>query len=373
MELLQKIKRFCGRILGRVEYLLEEWQSRRYERKFNGKPFTPSLQREIQSAIKKLRNIYFRTEKTARNIADSWNGKIDKPQNLRFIENAIPVVMSANESFASYMAVMLQSMMDNSNPQRKYHFIIFERDFSDTTKSLLADQVSGFPHCAIDFVNMENVFREIPIVEAGEFHFSIDTFSRLFIPYWLDMYPKVIYCDADMLVKADIGELYDVDIQDNCMAATALLSLCDGIKKQYYNQCLFLTPVYLLLENWFNYISAGLLVFDTEKIIKKLSYQNMFKFAIYYTNRYKKHMNDQDVLSVLFKEDCFVLPPEWNCLWHYTPENGQKWQVAPNAKIIHFSGSVKPWKVSAEIENNHLVVTYRDYAKKIPLYALHNR
>ena len=369
MKLIQVIKKFFRRVLGKVRRLPAEWQFKIYEKKFNGKPYTPFLQQEIQLAIKNRRDIYFHNEKTAKDIADSWKGEVSKPKSLRFIENAIPVVMSANEDFAPYMAVMLQSLLDNSNPQRKYHFIVFERNFSDKTKNILIDQVSSFFYCAIDFVCTENAFNEIPIATSKGFHFSVDTFSRLFIPYWLDKYPKVIYCDGDMLAKADIAELYDVDILDKCMAATVTPSFAKDIEKQQYNTFYASSPVYLLIENWSRYINAGLLVFDTKNFLKKLSYQDMFKFAIYYTNRYKKHMNDQDVLSVLIKEDYFILPPEWNCLWHHEFENGQRWQVVPNVKIIHFSSDVKPWKTIAEIENNQLVVAYRNYANKVPLYT----
>ena len=356
-------------ILRKIRLLPTEWRKRKYEKRFDGKPFTPSMQDEIKKIIKKRRDIYFHNEKTARKITDNWQGELKKPNGLRFIENAIPVVMSANENFVPYMAVMLQSLLDYSNPDRKYHFIIFERDFSDETKDYLIKQVAGFDHCKIDFVNTKGAFEEIPIASPKDFHFSIDTFSRLFIPYWLDNYPKVIYCDGDMIAKADIGELYDIDIQDSPMAASIATSVRMCFLKSNYTSLISSTPAYLLLKNWSQYFSGGLLVFNIHKFLKVISYQELFKFAIYFTNRYRKHYVDQDVLNFLIKNEYFHLPQEWNYEWHYPSENGQSWQVNdPNIKIIHFSGNIKPWNNCPEMENNAIALSYREYAKSIPIY-----
>jgi len=84
-------------------------------KKYNGKQLTSDIQKEIQKIIKNQRYNYLYNEKKARKMANNWNGVISKPGNLRFFESAIPVVLCANESFAPYTAVMLQSLLDNTN------------------------------------------------------------------------------------------------------------------------------------------------------------------------------------------------------------------------------------------------------------------
>jgi len=341
--------------------------------KYDGKPFSPAIQSQVKKIIYKYSpDIYFHDEKTSRSLADRWQGRVCKP-NLRFIENAVPVVLSANEDFAPYMAVMLQSLMDNSNPLRKYHFIILGRDFSDETKKYILNQKYNFSHCEIDFINTESAFAEIPIIPRPGGPLSIDTFSRLFIPYWLDRYPKVIYCDSDMIAKADIAELYDLDMHDSCMGAVIAHSVNVHLQNRTYS--FFLGwPLFLNVEDWTSYINAGVLVFNTKKFMEKISYHDCFKFAIYFTNRFKERCNDQDVLVSLVKSDCFSLPQEWNYVWRIFKDGKRLFRLAEsNTKLFHFVSPVKPWKNIPEIASHPDVLAYRNYAKTVPLYRERNR
>ena len=341
------------------------------ERKFNGKELA-DVQKEIQKVLKKRRGIYFCSEKTARCLSDNWREgvkeeNINEPENLRFIENAVPVVLSGNENFAPYVAVMLQSLLENTNPKRKYHFIIFERGFSVKTKECLLNQISKFSYCSINFIDMTSIFDGIPIVATN--HVSTDGFSRLFIPYWFHKYPKIIYLDSDMIAKADIAELYDLDIKPSCMGAAVSQSVNRLLNNKKYTFFLS-SAVFLYVENWFRCFNSGVLVFDTEKFREKISLIDLFSFAIYYTNRYKKRFNDQDVLISLIKDDYYVLPPEWNYCWRSWHENEQYFMPAPKGtKIIHFNSTTKPWKNISDIANNPDALEYREYAKNVQLFT----
>jgi len=336
-------------------------------RKYDGEPLTPLVQYKIQEIIKKNKAIYLHDNETAKNFADNWQSTLDPPSDIRFIDNAIPVVLCANNNFAPYMAVMLQSLLDNSTSDKKYHFIIFERDYPSRTKEHLMNQVSKFLHCYIDFINTKDALDRIP-VSLSKSHFTIDIFSRFFIPYWLNKYPKVIYCDSDMLAKADIAELYSIDIQDYCIGVS-ISSLINEILRSRKYSSLISVAVFSILENWSCYINSGVLVFDTKKFREKISLQKLFKFAIYYTNRYKKTYDDQDVLSLVINDDYFILPNEWNYSWssHNGGRNLFK-QTEADAKIIHFTGKIKPWDNLPEIANSPDALAYKNYAKNIPLF-----
>ena len=331
---------------------------------------TPALTNKKQyfETMKNRHDIYFRDEETAKHLADNWDGTgVKKPQNLRFLENAIPVVLCANENYAPYMAVMLQSLLDNSNPQRKYHFIIFERNFSAKTKNYLINQVSKCQNCLIDFIDMTYILDGIPIGSPAN-DISIDAFSRLFIPYWFDRYPKVIYLDSDMICKTDIAELYDLDIQPFCMGAATDRIIGKNLKNKNYAAFLSMSA-FILLDNWSRYFNSGTLVFDTEKFKEKISYQDLFRFAIYYTNRYAKRCNDQDVLNLLIKDDYFLLSQKWNYICCEIIDGMLK-PAKPDVKIIHFACK-KPWKNHPYItKNNSDALAYIDYAKNVPLYNI---
>ena len=368
-------KTFLWFLLKQAKISYQRFQEQRWRfKKFDGKPLTSAMQKEIQSIMKNSKVLYNLDEKKARKLADDWHGQMQRPDNIRFIDDAVPVVLSANDSYAPYVAVMLQSLLDVSNPQRKYHFIIFENDFSDTTKQYLLNQMHNFSYCTIDFINTKHAFKKIP-VSFHRAHFSNDIFSRFFIPYWLSEYPKVIYCDSDMLAKADIANLYDFDIQNFCMGATINQWISTNIKKQNFSSFSNFAA-FSILDNWSSYINSGLLLFNTKVFREKFSYNELFKFAIYYTNRYKNIFPDQDVLSLLVKDDYFIIPPEWNYCWEKSIKlDANSLQTKEtNHKIIHFTSNIKPWKDIPEINNHPDAIAYRNYAKEIPLYNLiHNK
>jgi len=364
MDIMGKIKRT---LLWHTLRKIKRTFVKREIKKYDGKPLTPLIRHEIQEIIKKNKAIYLHDEKTAKNLADNWQDTLDPPGNIRFIENAIPVVLCANNDFAPYVAVMLQSLLDNSSTERKYHFMIFERDYSSQTREYLTNQVSKFSHCYIDFINTKNALDKIPI-SLSKSHFTIDIFSRFLIPYWLNKYPKVIYCDSDMFAKTDIAELYNIDIQNYCMGISISNLINEILHSRKYSS-LISGAVFSILENWSRYINSGVLVFDTKKFIKKISLQELFRFTIYYTNRYKKTYDDQDVLSLVIKDDYFILPREWNYSWSSCKNEKNLFkQTEANTKIIHFTGKVKPWDNLPEIASNPDALAYKNYAKNIPLF-----
>jgi len=125
--------------------------------------------------MKHRNDIYLRDEASARKIADDFGGEIKTPDNLRFIENAVAVVLCSNEEFAPYLSVTLQSLLDFSNPQRKYHFIILARGFCAETKRHLSEQAANFKHCRIDIVDAASALDGIALVSTV----CTDMFSRL--------------------------------------------------------------------------------------------------------------------------------------------------------------------------------------------------
>jgi lipopolysaccharide biosynthesis glycosyltransferase len=167
-----------------------------------------------------------------------------------------------------------------------------------------------------------------------------------------------------MIARTDISELYDLDIQGYCMGAVINHGVDYALKYKNYHY-LSNKPVLCYLEDESRYLNTGLLVFDIQKFREKISYQDLFRFAIYFTNRFVKHLGDQDVLSLLVKDDYYILPSEWNYCWA-----GWNFQPAkPETKIVHFTTSIKPWKNESIIANNPDALAYLNYAKNIPLFG----
>ena len=68
------------------------------------------------------------------------------------------------------------------------------------------------PNISIRFLNVAQRMSKYRLV-VGE-HFSVETFFRLLIPELMPDYEKALYLDCDLIIKADVAELFDTDNQE---------------------------------------------------------------------------------------------------------------------------------------------------------------
>jgi len=175
---------------------------------------------------------------------------------------------------------------------------------------------------------------ELPPVRHRHLNFSPMVYIRLFLT---DIVPsdveRLIYVDSDMMVRAPIEELFDLDLQGHPIAAvldpygTGFQTERDFRPKRYYDTT----------EPFFN---AGLMVIDTKSLaaedvigrVRSLLTQEEFS-RVYY---------DQDILNIALRNNWRVLDVTWNF------QNPAPSHEALNPKIIHYTGTNKPWLMTGE-------------------------
>jgi lipopolysaccharide biosynthesis glycosyltransferase len=279
--------------------------------------------------------------------------------------------MSSDNNFVPFLSVMLQSILDNTSHNRIYHFYILHRNIDVRSISILEQQVNNFSNCKIEFIDVSHIFKTIPIRQIAGI-WSLDTYSRLLIPYMFAEYPKVIYLDVDMLCQTDIAKLYDIDLQGKPLGA-----VYDSKLKYHFenNDTDFIynnsATVLLGLDDWRQF-NGGLEVFDTIKFSEMISLNELLRFTIWFTHRAEWFWVDQCVLNLLLKENWYHLPKgwnanEWNLIVNEFETNDtdyylNNWQ---SMEILHFNSKFKPWNsnICPDICNH-----YRKYASNVQLY-----
>jgi lipopolysaccharide biosynthesis glycosyltransferase len=179
-----------------------------------------------------------------------------------------------------------------------------------------------------------------------------------------DSLHKVIYLDADLIIRADLGELWDtrfdgapcLAVQDchipflNAEQALANFDKCgrhlaSAVPVSNYRE-LGLNP----LAPYFN---AGVLVVD----IEAWRHANLTRKMLDCLDRNRDHVrwHDQYAMNVVLSEQWRPLDPRWNQganVYHF-----KKWSRSPYDRetftrlrddpyIIHFTTKYKPWKIS---------------------------
>ena len=264
----------------------------------------------------------------------------------------INVVMATDEKFVQHCAVAITSLLINHNAREAVTFYILCDDISKIRKNSLQKNIKKF--------NAELVFLEInkdklidlPMPDLKELkHISIATYYRLFM---VDLLPlsveRIIYLDCDVIVRRDISDLWEIDLNDKILGAVFQLvnrTVTDIIRLGY--------PV----RN--GYFNAGILLINLKAWRNELITEKVFNFIFQNSNKIKYH--DQDVLNAILNESVMQISPSYNLLPDFIPlinfphkdilngvvvndydeYNRELPIIVKDPHIIHFASHPKPW------------------------------
>jgi lipopolysaccharide biosynthesis glycosyltransferase len=252
------------------------------------------------------------------------------------------VCLTIDNNYVQHAAVTLTSLFLNNDNIQFNVFIIYS-DISQENQVLLAFETSKYK-AKIEFLLIDKQKFQNAVLS---FHFTIAIYYRLLIAEILPKnISKVIYLDADLIFRARIDTLLNMDVWEYSHIAVE--------NPRVSNE----TKLRLGLGMDSKYFNAGVLIINldywrTNEISKK---------CLLYLSEYKDKikMGDQDVLNVVLENKWLQLPYTWNAQeaffvksikhsdFHIAKDEHN--EIVENPKIIHYTGSNKPWFR----ENNHL-------------------
>ena len=266
----------------------------------------------------------------------------------------IVVVCAADDNYAMPLAVTLRSALENLGDKRKLSIFIIDGGIATGNKrkiaiSLQSDKVANL----IWLHPSEN---SITDVEASSYYTKA-IFYRLLIPELLPEYPKAIYLDSDVVVNADLGNLWDVDIGDNYLLAARDLYfptiLSTPCKKFFQSKV-------LKIDKFFN---SGVLSINLEK-------WRLEKIGIEVIKCISQHkLLDQEGLNVVLKDKWKEIDPRWNRTsgiyecnsWKNSPFPEDEFtNLVNHPYIIHFTSADKPWNSINRCPEQPLFYNYLD-------------
>lgn len=267
-------------------------------------------------------------------------------------EEAVPIVLSANDAFAPCMDIMVRSIVINASNNREYDIVILHSNINERNQELIKDSVRCHENIHIRFARVSSYF-DIDKLFVNQ-HLSVETYFRLIIPKIMPDYDKILYLDCDMVVDYDVAELYDLDIGDAVIGAAKDIDVLGqvNLKKNDWQKYAVDT---LGLDSPYDYFQAGVLILNLKEIRKMTTSEKMINLAM--SNEFRCH--DQDVLNIVCKNKVFYLPQEWNTLMCWTEEERTRMDIIKMAprdlyqeymtarkkpKIVHFAGYQKPWQ-----------------------------
>ena len=290
-------------------------------------------------------------------------------------KEAVPVILSASNVFSPYLDVMIRSVVANSSSKNNYDIIILHSNISKENRAFIESAADGHSNISIRFRDVKKYFDSGKLFVTQ--HLSIETYYRLIIPTLLPDYKKVLYLDSDMVVEADVADLYRIDIGDNTIGAVKDIDVAGQVGLDINNWKKYIKDE-LKLNGLYDYFQAGVLILNLEAIRKLTNSEKLISVA---TGK-KWRCEDQDVLNHVCNGSIHYLPQEWNVLMNWQAIDGRsrmdimkmayrdlynEYLSARKApKIVHFAGYQKPW----DVFNCDMSGYFWKYASMSPFYPL---
>lgn len=253
--------------------------------------------------------------------------------------DTIHIVLCIDEKYTQHAGVTIASILYNKKSNQPIVFHIVTDCISHNEYNKLEQITATYGATLVAHTVDSGEFKQLPVGH----HISKATYYRLIITEILPAsIEKILYLDVDLLIRADISELWNTPISAHYAAAVQDVGI--ESKGVLLRQILAMPPE----EPYFN---AGVLLMNVTKWRAESVSSKVLHFINDNTDRIL--YADQDGLNAILWGKWVAVHPKWN-VYRVAFRKYYKWQekrklsadllqAVRNPSIVHFTGPLKPW------------------------------
>lgn len=267
----------------------------------------------------------------------------------------VNIAFSADHAYLPHAAAMVRSLLDHADPKRPLNFYFLYSDLEEEELDLLRDVVESRAASVFHPLNTQGAFAQS--YRSASRAPSNATYNRFLLFDLLPGLKRLLYLDADVILRSDVCRLYDSDIADAQIAAVTdwimTRTLTGPIQtadpkvpdlSAYQRQVLGMSD-----EQISRYFNAGVLLFNFEAMNTP---QDIGQDLLAEVHSGSYLFRDQDILNKYFKDKLFLLDPRWNVFNSSKAAYGrvplwlakQAMKAKEDPWLIHYADrNYKPW------------------------------
>lgn len=259
------------------------------------------------------------------------------------------IALTFDDNYLEQSIILMTSILANGNERVTFHIV--DGGLSEDSKTTL----KKFPNCEVKFYSVdENIFKDY--VKSD--YYPVSMMYTMVLPELIDV-ERLIYLDSDMVVNSSLKELYEMDFEDNYIAAVE-----DANGKKYVKK--------FGLKPTSKFFNTGVMLVNCAKWRADKISDKAVEFAMAHTGT--RFGYDQTSLNLLLEGKVKFIDLKWNLqycpinVWATYDDELQYKNAIKNPNIIHYVGDYKPWKKGLSYFNPKSA----DYFKyhKLTSYAL---
>ena len=261
----------------------------------------------------------------------------------------IPIFFAVDDGYIPFLAVTLQSLIENASKDYYYEMKILYTNISEENKEKILKYESE--NVKIEFVDLNYYLEELQEKLYTRDYYTKTTYYRLMIPNLYPQYDKILYLDSDITVLGDVSELYNTDLEENLVGAVP-----DGSVRAIKEFSDYVERV-VGMADYKNYFNAGILLMNLKEM-REFDFQTKFLYLL--ENMKFSVAQDQDYLNRICKGRTKILDAGWDVMPLPTDTPMQENDI----KIIHYNLIYKPWHFDNVLYQEY----FWRYAKKTEFY-----
>lgn len=263
-------------------------------------------------------------------------------------KNIIPICFAIDDAYTPFLAVALQSLIDNASKEYNYCIKVLHTNVKEEHMKQIKKYENEYVN--IEFVDLNYYLEKVKDKLYTRDYYTNTTYFRLFLPELYPQYDKILYLDSDITIVGDISELYNTDMGTNLVAAAP-----DDII-QYNKVFQDYAELVVGVESYTKYFNAGVLLMNLDQL-RKFKFQEKFIYLLT-TVRFSV-AQDQDYLNRLCKGRVTLVDRQWDCMPLVNATTKRE-----DIKLVHYNFAYKPWHFEDVLYKEF----FWEYAKKTEFY-----
>ncbi|MGM0706217.1 MAG: glycosyltransferase family 8 protein [Bacteroidota bacterium] len=262
--------------------------------------------------------------------------------------NTTTVAFAADEQVAPGLYVAIYSVLHHASPHRAYQIYVLDGGLHADTQRRLCALGAMHPQASVSIVSADT--QRLDALKSPR-HVGRAAYLLLLLPEVLPACDRILYLDVDILVLADVHDLFQVPLQGTIAGAVQNFSAPTMAESRRFTR---LSDV-VLRSPTAPYFNSGMMVIDVER----WKAADVTTRAIDLLARHFEELtvDDQDALNGVMGDACVVLDPAWNLQLHCAIEPSKTicydvLQGRPDPHtifdaplILHFNHAPKPWHI----------------------------
>lgn len=253
------------------------------------------------------------------------------------------IVFITNNDYVRPTVVAIKSVLDTATDSGNIHFYVLGDCLSDDSINLL----NGIGHKKLTIMPSEHLIAKYCNVNVDR-HVSTSALLKFFIPQIFADLDRVLYLDGDIVVRGDLTELYNTDI-DDVYGAVVKDTLC-VLNRKYMDE------VQITNEYYFN---SGVMLLNLER----MRADGITEKLLHYRLNVKQQFMDQDAFNAIIGHSVKFVSYRYNFLNYYltvmSPKKLSEFfdeqlpetisEIYNSCVILHLGGREKPWNTTLPI------------------------